>query len=71
MYIKVAKVEGLLGLLGREEGGKGASDGGRDVLIPRESGGRPVRAPCPMRGSRFPDAGLPSGRLLLFIIVKY
>jgi hypothetical protein len=35
-------------------------------LYPRESGGRPVRAPCPMRGSRFPDAGLLSGRLLFF-----
>ena len=29
----------------------------REILIPRESGGRPVRAPCPMRGSRFPHAG--------------
>jgi len=39
----------------------------RDVLIPRESGGWPVRAPCLMRGSRFPDAGLPSGRLLYLL----
>ena len=60
---------GRWGLLGREEGGKGASDGRRDVLIPRESGGRPVRAPCPMRGSRFPDAGSPSGRLLILYII--
>ena len=36
------------------------------TFIPRESGGRPVRAPCPMRRSRFPVAGLPSGRLLLY-----
>ena len=43
-------------MLKREEGGKGASDRRRDVLIPRESGGRPVRAPCLMRGSRFPYA---------------
>jgi hypothetical protein len=64
MRMKVAEVEGPLGRLEREEGGKGASDGRRDVLIPRESGGRPVRAPCPMRRSRFPDAGLPSGPLL-------
>jgi hypothetical protein len=64
MRMKAAKVEGGGGLLEREEGGKGARDGRRDVLIPRESGGRPVRAPCPMRRSRFPDAGLPSGPLL-------
>lgn len=36
----------------------------REILIPRESGAGPVRAPCPMRRSRFPDVGLPSGRLL-------
>ena len=33
-------------------------------FLPHESGGGPVHAPCLMRGSRFPDAGLPSGRLL-------
>ena len=66
MRMKVAQVEGPSGRLEREEGGKGASDGRRDVLIPRESGGGPVRAPCPMRGLRFPEAGLPSGRLLIF-----
>ncbi len=55
-----------LWLLERKGGGKGASDGGRDVLIPRESGGGPVRAPCLKRGSQFPDAGLPSGRLRYF-----
>ena len=70
MRTKVAEVEGPLGLLGREEGGKGASDGRRDVLIPRESGGRPVRAPCPMRRSRFPHAGLPSGPLLFYNILN-
>jgi len=36
----------------------------REIFIPRESGGRPVRAPCLMRGSRFTHADLPSGRLL-------
>jgi hypothetical protein len=61
--MKVAEVEGPLGRLEREEGGKGASDRRRDVLIPRESGDRPVRAPCLMRRSRFPDTGLPSGLL--------
>jgi hypothetical protein len=34
---------------------------------PTESGAWPVRAPCPIRGSRFPEAGLPSSRLLLII----
>ena len=42
----------------------------REIFIPRESGGGPVRAPCLMRGSRFPHAGLPSGRLPIFIL-KY
>jgi hypothetical protein len=56
--MKVAEVEGLLGLLGREEGGKGASNRRRAVLIPRESGGWPVRAPCPMRGVAVSSCGL-------------
>jgi hypothetical protein len=34
------------------------------TFIPRESGGGAVHAPCPMRWSQFPDADLPSGRLL-------
>jgi hypothetical protein len=50
MCMKVTLGGGSLGWLEREEGGKGASDERRAVLIPRESGGRPVRAPCPMRG---------------------
>jgi len=64
MRIKVVPGGGLLGRLERKEGGKGASDGRRDVLIPRESGGGPVHAPCPKQGSQFPDTGLPSGCLL-------
>jgi hypothetical protein len=64
MRMKVAKVGGLLGLLEKEEEEKRASDGRRDVLIPRESGGGAVRALSPMRGPQFPDAGLPSYRLL-------
>jgi hypothetical protein len=35
-----------------------------EILITRESGAGPVRVRCLMRRSRFPDAGLPSGRLL-------
>jgi hypothetical protein len=45
-----------------KEGRRERSEG--EIFIPRESGGWPVRAPYPMRESRFPDAGLPSGRLL-------
>ncbi len=63
LRMKVVKVE-TLGLLEKEEGGKGASNGQHDVLIPRQSGGRPVCVPCLMRRSQFPDAGLLSGRLL-------
>jgi hypothetical protein len=40
-----------------------------EIFIPRESGGRPVRALRLMRGLRFPDAGLPSGRLLTLKII--
>ena len=48
-----------------KEGRRERSERWRDAtFIPRESGARPVHAPCPMRRSRFPDAGLPSGRLL-------
>ena len=36
MRMKVAPGGGSLGWLERKEGGKGASDGRRDVLIPRE-----------------------------------
>jgi hypothetical protein len=39
--------------------------GSRASFIPRESGGGPVHAPCPMQRSRIPDAGLPSVHLLL------
>jgi hypothetical protein len=39
--------------------------GSSAVLIPRESGGGPVHAPCPMRRPRFPDAHLPLVSLLL------
>jgi len=67
--MKVAEVEGRWGYWKGKEGEKGASDGRRAVLIPRESGGRPVRAPCPMRRSRFLDAGLPSSRLLDYIYI--
>jgi hypothetical protein len=38
----------LLRRLERKEGGRAASDGQRDVLILRQSGGGPVRAPYPM-----------------------
>jgi hypothetical protein len=34
-------------------------------LYPAESGGRPMRAPCPMRDPPFPGAGLLSGLLLI------
>ena len=34
----------------------------REIFIPRESGGGPVRVPCLIRGSQFPDAGLPPSR---------
>jgi hypothetical protein len=47
--MKVAEVKGGRGLLEREEGGKGVSNRRRDVLIPRESGGRPMHAPCLMQ----------------------
>ena len=51
--------------LGGKEGGRKAARVGRDaVLILRQSGGGPVHAPCPMRGSRFPDADLPPHFLL-------
>ena len=56
----------ILGLLKRKEEVKERAMGDA-TLIPRESGGGAVRAPCPMRGSQFPDAGLPSG-LLLYIL---
>ncbi len=42
----------------------------REIFIPRESGGWPVHAPYPMRESRFPDAGLPSGRLLFLTYIS-
>jgi hypothetical protein len=55
-------------MMEEKEGGGAA----REVFVDVSSGGRPVRAPCPMRGSRFQHAGLPSGRLLnLIIIYKY
>lgn len=44
---------------GRREGEKQRGVGGDAVLILRQSGGGPVHAPCPMRGSRFPEAHLP------------
>ncbi len=70
MRMKVASGGGSSGRLERKEEGQGASDGRRDVLIPRESGGGPVHVPCPMRGSQFPDAGLPSGRLLCIFCIR-
>ena len=39
---------GSLRRLERKEGEKGASDRRRDVLIPHESGDRPMHAPCPI-----------------------
>jgi hypothetical protein len=56
----------VVGRLERK-GGKRVSNGRRAVLIPRESGGGPVHAPCPMRGSRLPNAGLPFSHLLILI----
>jgi hypothetical protein len=48
-----------------KEGRRESSERWRDAtFIPRESGGV-VHAPCLMRRSRFPDADLPFGRLLL------
>jgi hypothetical protein len=50
-----------------KEGRRKRSEGwSREIFIPRESGGWPVHAPYPMRESRFPDAGLPSGPLLYY-----
>ena len=43
----------------------------REIFIPRESGGRPVHAPYLMRESQFPDAGLPSGHLLIIYLLYY
>ena len=43
----------------------------REIFIPRESGGWPVRAPCLMRRSQFPDAGLPSSCLLYYLEINY
>src|ERR1700722_13519929 len=60
---------GVVGLLERREGGEGASDGRRAVLIPRESGGGPVRAPCPMRGPLNPGGSTPRRRLFYIILV--
>ena len=56
---------GFWGLLERREEGTGARDEDARFLIPRESSVGPVRAPCLIQESRFPDAGLPSGRLLI------
>jgi len=60
----VSRGVGVVGLC-EKEGRRERSERWRDAtFIPRESGARPVHAPCLMRGSRFPDAHLPSGRLL-------
>jgi len=44
--------------------------GGYASFILRKSGGWPMCAPCLMRRLRFPDAGLPSGRLLVLTKAK-
>jgi hypothetical protein len=57
----------LLACVKKKEGGKKEQEvGSSAVLIPRESGGRPVHAPCPMRQPRFPDAHLPFVSLSFF-----
>jgi hypothetical protein len=58
----------LLACVKRKEGGKKEREvGSSAVLIPRESGGGPVHAPCLMRRPRFPDAHLPFVSLPLFL----
>lgn len=56
---------GAVRLCKRERKGEKERKVGSDaVLIPRERGGGPVRAPCLIRQPRFPNTGLPSSILL-------
>lgn len=57
-------VVGLLNRVERREGAKEREVGRVAILIPRQSSGGLVHAPCPMRDPPFPDAALPSGSLL-------
>jgi hypothetical protein len=56
---------GVVGLCEKDGGRERSQLGRRASFIPRESGAGPVHAPCLIRRSRFPHAGLPSGRLLI------
>jgi hypothetical protein len=53
-----------LGLLESNKEGKEQEVGSSVVLIPRESGGRPVHVPCLIQALQFPNTDLPFDYLL-------